>query len=108
MAEKDLRVCTIEHTVPRTGGGFDRFESGVFYPKDEIEKKYSGSVTPAIRKAKLIEVMERIVGKGRGLGADKKPDVDDVSRLAKVKIDAKERDALLKEINGEKEGGVEK
>ena len=108
MAEKELRVCTVDHTVPLKGGGFDRFESGIFYPKDEIEKKYSGPVTSAIRKAKIIEVMERIIGKGRGLGADKKPDVDDVSRLAKVKTDAKERDALLKEINGEKEGGVEK
>lgn len=110
MAEGNMRVCTVGHSVPdpKIAGRFKKFVLGGFYPDGEIEKKYSKPVTASIRKAKLIEVMERVIEKGRGLGADKKPDVDVVARLAKVKVDKKERDALLKEINGEEEGGSDK
>lgn len=109
MAEKEMRICSLPHKVPGDKPGrFKRFELGEFYPADEIEKKYSRPITPEIRKAKLIEVMQRVVCKGRGLGKDGKPDVDVVSRLAKVKTDAKERDALLDEINGKKKGGTYK
>lgn len=109
MAEKEMRICTLPHKVPGDEPGrFKQFELGDFYPADEIEKKYSRPITPEIRKMKLIEVMQRIVCKRRGLGADGKPDVDVVSRQAKMKTDAKERDALLDEINGKKKGGTNK
>ena len=106
MAEKEMRVCTVSHEVPGDRPGrFKRFESGEFYPADEIEEGNSKPVTEEIRKAKIIEVMKRILGKGKGLGADGKPDVKVVSRLAKVKLTAKERDEILNEINGEEQGG---
>ena len=108
MAEDEMRVCITGHERPgNVPGRFTKFEAGEFYPAADIEEKYSKPVTAEIRKEKIIEVMTRIISKGRGLGPDGKPDVNIVSRLAKVKTTAKERDALLKIINGEEKGGSE-
>ena len=108
MAESEMRICIISHEVPGDSPGrFMKFKEGEFYPADEIEEKYSKPITEDLKKAKIIEVMTRTLSKGRGLGPDGKPDVNIVSRLAKVKVTAKERDALLKKINGEEEGGIE-
>ena len=107
MAE-DVRVCTVSHEVPGgRPGRFKKFEAGEFYPAGEIEEGRSKPVTEEIRRSKIIEVMKSILDKGTGLGADGKPDVKVVSRLAKVKLTAKERDEILKEINVEEEGGTD-
>lgn len=108
MAEDEMRVCIIGHERPGdVPGKFTKFKEGEFYPADEIEEKYSKPVTVEIRKEKIIEVMTRIISKDRGLGPDGKPDANIVSRLVRMKVPAKERDALLKKINGEEKGGSE-